>query len=445
MDTSLSNEALTAIAEEAYIYAFPVFMGYRGGYDKFLNESSPQYLGKPDFGPYGKAVTLDSSFKQIITPNSDTPYSWGMLDLRGGPLVLTVPEVKDRYYVMQFENLLGENEYFVGSRATGSEPGSYLLVGPSWNGDLPGGFVDTLRFETDVVYLVGRTQLFSPEDKSTLAEVMKQYRLEPLEVYNGGEAPELPATDWPVWDDEASRDERFVGLFNRLLEFCGPIHPSEADLYDRFAKAGIGPGVEFNADALTEDQRAALAKGAAAGQARIKKAAGEQGHLVNGWMMMDPFGNREFFNGDFLKRAAVAMIGWGGNDKIEATYPMARKGPDGKPLDGNGKYQLTLPLPVPVNAFWSLTMYDTSYDGVGGYMVDNPIDRYIINSLTPGLVHDSGSLTITMQRQKPEDPTERANWLPTPDMDFYISFRLYWPKQDALDGTWSPPELVRIK
>jgi hypothetical protein len=139
------------------------------------------------------------------------------------------------------------------------------------------------------------------------------------------------------------------------------------------------------------------------------------------------------------------MIGWGGNDKAEATYPMARKDPDGKPLDGNGTYQLTLPLPVPVNAFWSLTMYDTSYDGVGGYMVDNPIDRYIINSLTPGLVKDGDTLTITMQREEPKDPTEKANWLPTPDMDFYISFRLYWPKQDALDGTWTPPEITRLK
>jgi hypothetical protein len=147
------------------------------------------------------------------------------VSLDSSELVLTVSEVKERYYVMQFENLLGENEYFVGSRATGSEAGSYLLVGPSWEGDLPDGFADTLRFETDVVYLVGRTQLFSPEDKAALAKVMAQYKFEPLEVYNGGEAPAIPDTDWPVWDDAALSDERFVGLFNRLLEFTGPIDP----------------------------------------------------------------------------------------------------------------------------------------------------------------------------------------------------------------------------
>jgi hypothetical protein len=444
MDTSISNDELEAIAEEAYVYAFPMFMGYRLAYSKYLIPGSPNHVGKPNDGPFGEAVTLDYSFKDVITPNADTPYSWGMLDLRGGPLVLTVPEVKDRYYVMQFENLFGYNEHYVGSRATGTDAGSYLLVGPTWKGDLPDGFADTLHFETEIVFLIGRTQLFSPEDKPALAKVMEQYRLEPLAVYNGGEAPELPAVDWPVWNDEASRDERFVDYLNHLLQFCEPVDPSEVDLFERFARAGIGPSIEFDADALNADQRAALARGAASGQAKIKKEAGGQGELVNGWMMMDPFGNREFFNGDYLKKAAVAMIGWGGNDMIEAAYPMARTGPDGKPLDGNGKYQLTFQLPIPVNAFWSLTMYDTAYDGVGGYMVDNPIDRYIINSLTPGLVDDNGSLTITMQREKPDDPKERANWLPTPDMDFYVSFRLYWPKQEALDGTWAPPEIVRI-
>ncbi len=444
MDSSIPSEELEATAEEAYVYAFAMLMGYRMGYAKFLNADSPGYAGPPNAGPFGKAVTLDPTFKEVITPNADTPYSWGLLDLRGGPVVLTVPEVKDRYYVMQFEDLYGFNEHYVGSRKTGTAAGSYLLVGPTWQGDLPDGFAGTLGFETEIVFVIGRTQLFSPEDKDALSKVMAEYKLETLAEYNGGQAPELPAVDWPAWDDDASRDERFVGYVNFLLEFCKPVDPSEVELFDRFAKAGIGAGIAFDADALSDDQRAALARGAASADTKIKKAAGDQGKLVNDWMMMDPFGDREFFNGEYLKRAAVAMIGWGGNDKIEATYPMARQGPDGKPLDGNGKYQLTFQLPIPVNAFWSLTMYDTAYDGVGGYMVDNKINRYLVNSLTEGIVVDKGSITITMQRQEPTDSTERANWLPTPDMPFYVAFRLYWPKQEALDGTWNPPALVRI-
>ena len=207
----------------------------------------------------------------------------------------------------------------------------------------------------------------------------------------------------------------------------------------------MGSGVPFDADSLDAEQRDAIRRGVDSARERIATAVPELGQKVNGWVMMDPFGNRYFYQGDFLRRAAGAMMGWGGNDAIEAFYPSIQVDADGNKLDGNKKYQLALDVPLPVNAFWSLTMYDTTYDGTAGYMVDNPIDRYIINSLTPGLVEENGSLTITMQRDEPEDPTERANWLPTPDMDFYLAFRLYWPKEEALDGTWAPPEIVRLK
>jgi hypothetical protein len=139
------------------------------------------------------------------------------------------------------------------------------------------------------------------------------------------------------------------------------------------------------------------------------------------------------------------MVGWGGNDQIEASYPMARTDGDGAPFDGNATYQLRLETDPPVHAFWSVTMYDTSYDGTAGYMVENPIDRYLINSTTEGLVRDDdGALTITMQRDEPEDATDRANWLPTPDGRFYLVLRLYWPESAALDGTWVPPPVIRI-
>jgi hypothetical protein len=110
-------------------------------------------------GPYSEAKTLDYTFKDVITPNADTSYSFGLLDLLAGPVVLTVPEVAGRYYVMQIEDLLGFNELFVGSRATGTAPGSYLLMGPRWQGVVPEGFDSSFQFETDLVFVLGRTQL----------------------------------------------------------------------------------------------------------------------------------------------------------------------------------------------------------------------------------------------------------------------------------------------
>jgi len=445
IEESLTVEDVSAIAEEAYIYAFPMLMGYRYGYATFLQPASPVYAGPPNQGPYGEAKTLDHTFKDVITPNADTPYSFALLDLRAGPIVLTVPEVSGRYYVMQFEDLLGYNELYVGSRATGSSSGSYLLMGPGWQGDVPDGFDFSFSFETDLVYLIGRSQMLGPDDQPALASVMEQYRLEPLEAFQGGEAPALDPFDWPHWDDETSRDERFIGYANALLALYQPIHPDERELFDRFASVGIGPGLPFDEEALSPDHKEALSQGVASARSKMSEASESMGENINGWMSMDPFGNREFYGDDYMKRAASAMIGWGGNDRIEAHYPMARGDIEGEPFDGNAKYQLTLSEPPPVNAFWSVTMYDTAYDGTAGYLVENPIDRYLINSTSQGLVmDDDGALTITMQRHEPTDDAERANWLPTPDGRFYLALRMYWPKSAALDGTWNPPPVVKV-
>ncbi|HSR47608.1 MAG TPA: DUF1214 domain-containing protein, partial [Anaerolineales bacterium] len=177
----------------------------------------------------------------------------------------------------------------------------------------------------------------------------------------------------------------------------------------------------------------------------MEEAARTSGKKVNGWASTDVFGTRDFYAGDYLLRAVSAMLGWGGNDAIEAFYPMAREDEAGEPLDGANRYQLTFRSLPPAKAFWSVTMYDTSYDGTAGYLVENPIDRYLINSTTEGLVFGKdGSLTITIQRSQPQETTEVANWLPAPEGPFYVVLRIYWPEKAALDGTWAPPPIRQI-
>jgi hypothetical protein len=368
------------------------------------------------------------------------------LDLRAEPLVLEVPEVTDRYYVMQFEDLFGTNPYYVGTRATGTAAGSYLLVGPQYEGETPGGFSDVLRFETDLVFIIGRTQLLGPDDLDALRAVINRYRLTTLSAYQGKDAAPAPPFDWPVWDDAASRDERFIGYVNRLLELCQPTHPSEVELMARFASAGIGAGVPFDTASLSNEVRTALRTGVDSARAKIStRAESSSEEKVNGWAGSDAFGDRAFFNGDYLLRAAAAMGGWGGNDKIEAFYPTSREDADGKPLHGENRYRLTLATAPPAKAFWSLTMYDTTYDGTSGYLVENPISRYLINSTTQGLARgDDGSLAITIQHDRPESPEEQANWLPAPDGPFFLVLRIYMPEPAAWDGTWTPPP-VQIK
>ena len=222
----MSPEEIATIAEEAYIFSFPMLMGYRYGFATFFAPPLPSYRG-PVNEMHGEGVTLDYRFRDVVTPNADTPYSMAALDLRAEPMVLNVPAVTDRYYVMQFVDLFGANSHFVGSRATGPAAGSYLLVGPGYTGDVPTGFTDVLHFDTDLVFIIGRTQLLGPDDVEALRPVMAAYRLEPLSERLGTETPTAPGSDWPVWDDEASRDERFVGYVNALLELCQPPHPDE--------------------------------------------------------------------------------------------------------------------------------------------------------------------------------------------------------------------------
>ena len=444
MITDTPPHELQAIAEEAYVFSLPMLMGYRFAFGSFLAPSAPSYRG-PLNEILGDPQTLDHTFKDVISPNADTPYSFAGLDLRAEPLVLEVPQITDRYYVMQFEDLFGTNPHYVGTRATGTAAGSYLLVGPGYKGDLPQGFTDTFRFETDLVFIIGRTQLLGAGDIDALRAVMSEYRLSTLTAYQGNDGgPSAPRFDWPVWDDAASRDERFIGYVNHLLELTQPAHPSEVELFARFARAGIGAGLPFDASSLSGDARAALGAGVDAARAKILTKSQNVSEKVNGWMGSDAFGDRSFLDGYYLLRAAAAMAGWGGNDKIEAYYPSSREDADGKPLHGDNRYSLTFATAPPARAFWSVTMYDMSYDGAAGYLVENPINRYLINSTTRGLVlGDNGSLTMAIEHDRPDSPDEQANWLPAPAGPFYLALRIYVPEPAALDGTWAPAAVQR--
>lgn len=441
---NISSQEVEKITEEAYIFSFPMLMGYRYAFATFLTPSLPSYRG-PANAMHGKAATLDHTFKDVITPNADTPYSSGLLDLRAEPVVIQVPQVTDRYYVLQFEDLFGTNVHYIGSRATGSQAGTYLAVGPGWDGQAGDEYDGVLPFETDLVFVIGRTQLLGADDVPSLTKVMDGYKIQTLSVYSGQNSPLPQPVQWPVWNDEASRDERFIGYLNFLLSFCQPTHPSEVDMMARFAKVGIGPGVPFNTDTLSDDVRVAIQTGVRAARETMAAKTNTIGRKVNGWMSSDVFGTREWYGGDYLLRAVAAMAGWGGNDAIEAFYPTAREDAAGDPFDGAHRYQITFTTPPPAKAFWSVTMYDTSYDGTAGYLVENPINRYLINSTTEDLVFgDDGSLTITIQREQPQDAIEKANWLPAPEGPFYLALRIYWPEQAALEGVWTPPPVERV-
>ncbi|MGD2059750.1 MAG: DUF1254 domain-containing protein [Acidimicrobiia bacterium] len=441
------GEGLVDIAREAYAFFFPMLMGYRFLFGVNLAPGLPSYVA-PVNTLDGRPETVDHTSEDVITPNSDTPYSIANLDLRAEPMVLSVPEITDRFYHFQLEDLWGHNAHYIGVNTTGTGSGSYLLAGPGWNGEAPEDIDEVFRFETNVVFMIGRTQLFGPDDVEKLGEIMSSYSLRPLSVHLGEQAPPTEPYEWPVWDDGASRDERFIGYANALLPLCEPFHPDDVPHLERFAAVGIGPGEPFDIDSLDDSTRNAIREGVeesrAAIEARVKNL-GDLGREVNGWSVTQMFGDRSWYGGDHLLRAALAMLGWGGNNASEALYPMCRQDSDGQPLHGEHRYRFTLSSPPPAKAFWSLTMYDTRYDGVSGYLIENPIDRYLVNSTTEGLVTgEDGSLTISIQHDEPDTEEGRANWLPAPRGPFYMHLRLYLPEEAALDGSWDPPPVERV-
>ncbi len=437
-----------AIAEEGFIYGLPIVMNYAVQYEFAVDKSSSQF--KAPFNEINNASRVFTyQDTTIVTPNSDTPYSMVWLDLRAEPMILSVPAVPaPRYYSVQLVDGNTFNYGYIGSRATGTEAGDYMVVGPGWQGATPPGIKQTYHSSTDFALTIYRTQLFNAADMPNVVAVQAGYKVQPLSAYLKKSAPPAaPAIDFPKINKEMVKTNFFEYL-DFALQFA-PAGPEEKAIRARLASIGIGPGKTFSFKDLSLEHKAELLIGMKQGSDKVDQYLTTQVLSLNGWGLSDPFGDRAFFNGDWLKRAASAKAGIYGNDVIEAAYPMTRKDVTGAELDGSkGNYTLTFPageLP-PVNAFWSVTMYD----GKTQLLIKNPIDRYLINSpMLPQLQKgEDGSLTLYIQKDSPGAAKE-SNWLPAPDGPMYIVMRLYWPKTEAPSllpigkGTWKPPGFVK--
>jgi hypothetical protein len=435
-----------AIAKEAYVYGFPMVDSYRIQHAYFVDPRSPEYKGHWNAIKNIPRVYTPAD-KAVQTPNSDTPYSMAGLDLRAEPIVLTVPPVeKGRYFSFQLVDAYTFNFAYLGSRTTGNEGGSFLVAGPGWTGETPKGIRQVIRAETELVLVIGRTQLFRPDDLENVKKLQAGYRLQPLSTFLGAAAPKPAAPIEfvkPLSPAEQRSSPEFFGLLNFVLRFC-PTHPSEVALMKRFERIGVGAGLPFDAAKLAPETRQALLAGMADAWADLgtfQKGSIETGKVTSG----DLFGTRESLKNDYLYRFAAAVFGIFGNSKQEAMYPVFLVDGEGRKLDGaSGRYTLRFEpgqLP-PVHAFWSLTMYGLPES----LLVENPIGRTLVNSpMLPGLVRDTdGGLTLLVQVESPGKEKE-ANWLPAPKGPFMAVLRLYWPKDEALAGTWKAPPMRRAQ
>jgi len=431
-----------AIAKEAYVYGFPMVDSYRIQHSYLVDTRNPEYKGVwNQVHSVARVFTPDD--KAIQTPNSDTPYSFVGYDLRAEPLVFTVPKIeKNRYYSLQFIDLYTHNFAYVGSRATGNNGATVLLIGPDWKGETPKGIDKVIRSETQLGNVIYRTQLFGPDDLENVKKVQAGYKVQPLSAFLGQPAPPpVPPIEFiaPLTAEQERTSPEFFEVLNFLLRYS-PTVPSETALMERFGTLGIGSPGTFDADKLPPETLQAMKDGMAdAWKAHDEqKARLDRGEITSG----DLFGTREYLKNNYLNRMLAATVGIYGNSREEAVYPVLSLDSNGQPLSGANRYVVRFApgqLP-PVNAFWSVTMYEMP----ASLLVANPINRYLINSpMLPMLKRDAdGGVTIYVQHESPGKERE-ANWLPAPKGPFVMAMRLYWPKSEALDGSWKAPVVER--
>lgn len=436
--TAAKTDAATTeqLAEEAYVYALPILMSYKTMYQysiaKGPNYKAPFNVLKNTARVYGPKDTT------VISANSDTPYSLLWMDLRAEPIVLSIPKIEaKRYFVAQTQDLSTYLLPYIGSRTTGNDGGTFMVTGPNWKGEQPKGIDKVIPSETDFAFTVYRTQLFNADDLTNVEKVQAGYKVQTLSSYLGKAAPPTaPKLDFPDWGDQKDPGKNFIEYLNFCLQFITPDAQDKA-MWAKLAPIGVGPGKAYDFDKLPADQQAAVAKGVESASNKIteasKKATDTAGQT------------REGYKHDWLYRAVITKMGWGANVPKEASYPILRTDANGDMLDASKhNYTLTFEngkLP-PVKAFWSVTMYD----GKSQLMIENSINRYLLNSTMLDTMKkgDDGSITLYFQKDSPGKDLE-ANWLPAANGPFYMLMRVYWPNTAFLDGSWKLPAIQTAK
>ena len=432
------------LAVRAYIWGMPLVEWakvrlYHTRPDAPLSERPATNAGAA-INRFGKARALyGPQSTDGVGPNNDTLYTNAWFDLEAGPFVVEMPNFGDRYYTFTLYRGDTTSALSPGRRTHGSKLPPLLLHGPNYDGPVPDGML-AVESPTRYLLIAGRIMV-TPHDPEDLAEVhalQDQVRTRTLEAYRQGKMaqPRIP-DQRPLVNDEFRGDDnlRFLEALGSVLQDWW-IQKDEKSLVDSLAAIGLTPERGFDPQALSEDERQAVIRGLADARQLVRRHSRQLGVEVNGWTINYQGG---VFGDDYLLRAAVARDQIGVSVPEEAIYPIGRVDAGGELLTGGDRYRIRFPrdnLP-PVDAFWSITLYDDK-----GIMVDNPIDRYSIGDRTPGLVTgDDGDLMIAIQHEQPENPA--LNWLPLPAGPFYLMMRLYHPREEILEGNWLPPPIER--
>lgn len=438
------NDKLSSIGIEAYVYFYPLVLM---DITRRLTTNVPPGA-KPGFGPSNIFTHMDkfpeATFKEVIRPNFDTLYSIAWLDLTKEPHVISAPDTGGRYYMLPILDMWTDVIAVPGARTSGTKEGNWAVVPPGWKGSLPDG-IDIINATTFHLWIIGRTQTNGSDDYEAVHKVQSGYKITPLSQWGKKvQAPEFkpdPSVDMktpPVEQINNMKGRDYFTYAAEIMKFSPP-HITDWSQIERLRYIGIEPGKPFDYDKLNPDIKSLIDAAPSEGLKLMKEKMPTLARIVNGWTMntdtMGVYGNF------YLKRAIIALVGLGANEPYDAVYPMSIADSEGNPYNGDNNYVLHFgkdELP-PVNAFWSLTMYNDA-----GFMEANEINRFAIGDRDALNFNSDGSLDIYIQNGNP-GAEKVSNWLPCPKGPISMVLRLYWPEQGVLDGRWNPPLVKRVK
>jgi hypothetical protein len=437
---SLSDDETGDIAAEAYVYAYPMVL-MEMTRRVMTNVARPTERGAPINQFYHMRSVPDASFTDVVRPNADTLYSSMWFDVEKEPLLVSVPDSGGRYYLMPMLDMWTDVFASPGKRTTGTRAQTFAIVAPGWTGTLPEG-VREIRAPTAQGWLIGRTQVNGKLDYPAVHNFQDQITAVPLSAYGKDYAPPVSKVDAsldmsaPAEQVAKMSPQEFLEVFTEATK-KNPPHANDYPMLARMHRIGIAPGQPFDFARAPPEVQAALKAAPEAAKSRIDEAVARGSRIVNGWALpLNPIGT---YGTDYAKRAGIARFGLGANTLEDAFYPSAGGKISAVPLDSDKRYVIRFPrgaLP-PARAFWSVSVYDERQT-----FPANPIDRFALGDRDPLVFGADGSLELYLQRQSP-GPEREANWLPTPrEGPFSVTMRLYWPKREATDGTWKPPEVT---
>jgi hypothetical protein len=439
--SAVTEQEAQAIALDAYIYFYPLMS---------MDLSRKQFTnGTNDFkGPMNTFVNVPAyppaDFKGVVRSNFDTLYSASWLDMTKEPVVISAPDTDGRYYLLPMLDMWTDVFASPGWRTTGTKAGNFLVTPPSWTGTVPEGMT-RISAPTPYVWLIGRTKTDGPPDYDAVRKIQAGYKVTLLSDFGKPPKPVEfkldPSVDMktpPKVQVDTMAGGKYFAYAAELLKLHPP-HVTDEPIIARMKKIGIEVGKSFDISKLDPAVQKAVEGAPQDGQKLMAWKLPTLARVANGWSMnTDTVG---VYGNYYLKRAILSQQGLGANVVEDAIYPLNLADESGKPLDGADKYTMTFEKGAapPVNAFWSITLYDQE-----GFQVGNVLNRFAVSSWMPFKYNSDGSLDLYFQNESPGKDLE-ANWLPAPKGPFNLTMRLYAPKSEALTGRWNPPAVTKVQ